>query len=288
MSRVAVLGTGAMGSRFARGWLAAGHEVAVWNRDAARLAPLIEAGAIAHATPAAAAEGADFVVSMLRDDAASREVWLGAGQGALRGLGVDAVALECSTLSPAWTRELAATFAAAGRRLVDAPVSGSVPQAEARQLVWLVGADATDLARVTPLLRDLGPEVLHAGAPGTGMALKLFVNAMLGVQLFAFGELLGMAEAEGLAPATAAAHFARTLVASPIVNRFGGIVAAGQTPGGFTIELLAKDFGYLALPSGAGPSAVTACAMALRAAVMAGAGGRHPALLGLPAALAAR
>ncbi|MEG8038587.1 NAD(P)-binding domain-containing protein [Sphingomonas sp. LR60] len=126
---IAFLGLGIMGAGMAHRLIAAGFDVVVWNRSPDKAAPLAAAGARVAATPAAAAQGAGVVVAMLADDVASRSAWLGA-DGALAAMAPGTVAIESSTLTVEWVRTLEAEAAAAGVRLLDAPVSGSRQQAE--------------------------------------------------------------------------------------------------------------------------------------------------------------
>ena len=146
MSKVAFLGLGAMGSRMAANLLKAGHAVTVWNRSPAAAEALVASGARKASSPMAAAESADFVFAMVCDDDASQNVWLDSTNGALAGMHPGAVAIESSTLTPEWIRELSEHFRAKGISLLDAPVSGSRPQAEAAQLVYLIGGDAKALS----------------------------------------------------------------------------------------------------------------------------------------------
>ena len=107
MAKISVLGLGAMGSRMASNLLRAGHSVTVWNRTPDAAAALVTAGAKQAATPKEAASHADFVLTMVRDNEASRKVWL-SDDGALAGMKKGAIAIESSTLTPSWTREIAA------------------------------------------------------------------------------------------------------------------------------------------------------------------------------------
>jgi len=140
MSKVAFLDLGAMGSRMAANLLKAGHTVTVWNRSPAAAEALVASGARKASSPKEAAKGADFVFAIVRDDDASQNVWLDSANGALAGMHPGAVAIESSTLTPEWIRELSEHFRAKGISLLDAPVSGSRPQAESAQLVYLIGA----------------------------------------------------------------------------------------------------------------------------------------------------
>ena len=103
-----------------------------------------------------------------------------------------AVAIESSTLTPEWIRELSQHFRAKGISLLDAPVSGSRPQAEIAQLVYLIGGDAKALSAAEPLLKVLGSSIQHVGPIGAGSLAKLTTNTLLGVQVDTVAELIGI------------------------------------------------------------------------------------------------
>ncbi|QCI79787.1 NAD(P)-dependent oxidoreductase [Hankyongella ginsenosidimutans] len=178
MAKIAFLGLGAMGARMAARLLAAGHDLTVWNRTEGRAADMLAQGARWMPTPRAAADGQDIVFSMLRDDDAATEVWL--GRTALDGLAEGAVGVECSTLSLPGIQRLAGAFAAAGRSFIDAPLAGSRPQAEAGSLIFLAGGEAADIEGVRPVLLAMGGALHHAGPTGAGCLAKLTVNALFG------------------------------------------------------------------------------------------------------------
>jgi 3-hydroxyisobutyrate dehydrogenase len=245
MFEVAVLGLGAMGSRMAARLLQAGHVVTVFNRSPAPAEPLLARGAHWAATPREAAQGADFVISMVRDDEASRTVWTDATHGALHGMSAAAVAIESSTLSPQWVRELAALAQQQIVTLVDAPVVGSRPQAETGQLIYLVGGEAQTVERLDLLLRAMGGAVHHTGPVGSAALIKLMVNALFGMQAAAMAELLGLAQASGLNAAKALEIMAATPVISPAAKGASAAMLAGQFAPLFPLELVDKDFGYL-------------------------------------------
>jgi 3-hydroxyisobutyrate dehydrogenase len=258
MGKIAFLGMGAMGSRMAARLLGAGHALTVWNRNPDRCGPLVEQGAVLAGTPLEAATGAEFVFSMVRDDPASREVWLHPTTGALGGLSAHAVGLECSSVSPEWARTLAKHASDAGRVLLDAPVAGSRPQVEAGQLIWLVGGDADALARVRPLLELLGT-VQYAGDSGAGAVMKMAVNTLLAIQVAAAAELLGMVSRSGIDLAKAVAILAATPVCSPALKAAAGGMVARQFAPLFPVELIEKDLGYaIADAKGAMPVAAAA------------------------------
>jgi 3-hydroxyisobutyrate dehydrogenase len=241
MAGVAVLGAGQMGSRMVRRLLDAGHDVVVWDRTPGRVGPLVEAGAGTAPTPREAALGAEVVLSMVRDAEASRAVWLADDLGALHGLRAGAVAVESSTTTVAWVRELAGRVAAEGRGFLDAPVVGSTPQAEAGALIQFVGGDAAVVDQVAPVLGAFAGTVRHVGEPGQAMALKLAVNALFAVQVAAMGELLGALRREGLDPAGVAQVLAELPPVSPALRGATAAMTSGQATPTFQVRLVEKD-----------------------------------------------
>lgn len=245
MARIAFIGLGRMGGGMAARLIGAGHALSVWNRSSAKCAPLIARGAVEAATPAAAARGADAVFSMVADDAASRAIWLGP-DGVLTTARAGAFAIECSTLSAAWVRELAA--AARGKALdyIDCPVTGLPDAAASGQLALLVGASADNLARARPLLEPLGKTIRHFGDVGAGTGFKLINNLLGAVHIAALAEAIVLGERMGLDRETMIAALQGGAAASPQVVRFSRPMAErafSATPT-FTTGLRHKDASY--------------------------------------------
>ena len=244
MTNITVLGLGAMGSRMAHNLLRAGYAVTVWNRDPSRADALVAAGAALAPTPAAAVKRADVVLSLLKDDQAARSVWLEQADAAIEGMPATAVAVECSTLSADRSRSQQAALGARGLDYLEAPLVGSRPQAEAAQLIHLVGGDEELLARVEPVLRVSAAAIHHVGPVGAGMAAKLGVNALFAIQVAALGEFLyGLARA-GVGAADAVELLAGLPVASPALIGAGRLVAGENYAPLFPIELVLKDLQY--------------------------------------------
>ncbi|MEV2279040.1 NAD(P)-dependent oxidoreductase [Nocardiopsis sp. NPDC049922] len=242
---IAVLGLGAMGSRMAHRLLATGeHHLTVWNRSPEATKPLVEAGATPAATPALAAADRDLVVSMLRDDDAGRDVWLSPDDGALAAMAPGGIAVDCSTVTPGFSNELATRGARHGVTWLDAPVVGSRPQAEAGALIFLVGGDPASLCRVTPVLRQLGAAVHHMGSTGSGARMKLVVNALFAVQVAAVAELVGALDGTDLDPARAVDVLTATPVTGPASAGAATAMLGRTFPAAFPIELVAKDLAY--------------------------------------------
>ena len=250
MSNIAFLGLGNMGVRMCQHLLDAGHQVVVWNRTAVRAKPLLSLGATMALTPKLAVANADVVFSMLRDDAASSEVWLHKQQGALMALKAEALAVECSTVSVGHFDKLVNRFEAHGRDIICAPVAGSLPQAEQKKLIFLVGAGQAQLMRIQPLLNIMGAVVHHVGEGRSGVVLKLMVNSLLGVQVSLLAELLGFCDKFDVNPIKAMDILAQLPVVSPaLASAAQGMLAKNFAPN-FPIDLVAKDFKLLLADAG--------------------------------------
>jgi 3-hydroxyisobutyrate dehydrogenase-like beta-hydroxyacid dehydrogenase len=275
--KIAVLGLGAMGSRMAANFIAAGHDVAVYNRSPGPAQAFAGRARLA-SSPCAAATGADMVLSIVRDDGAARDVWLRPGEGALAGLAKNAVAIESSTVTPGWVAELGKAVATHGGAFLDAPVVGSLPQLEARQLIFVVGGNAADLARVAPALSATAGAIHHVGPNGAGATMKLTVNALLGIQVAAMAELLSFIERAGLEKQKAVDILSAMPVASAAGKGVLSLMAADDFTTRFAIELAEKDLGYalaVAETNGASLPATAAARAVFATAVKQGLGGAN-------------
>jgi 3-hydroxyisobutyrate dehydrogenase len=240
---VALLGTGTMGFGMAGRLLTAGFTVAVWNRNAARAAPLVERGARLAQTPGDAATAADVIIAMVADDDASRAVWLG-DSGALASAKSGAVLIDCSTLSPRWIAELFTTAAARGFGVLDAPVTGSRVQAASGELTFLVGGDDAVLDRVRDVLGAMSRAIVHVGPTGSGATLKLVNNFVCGVQVAALAEALALMERSGLAVERALPVLLDGAPGSPLVKGVAQRMVARDPTVNFSVALMGKDLGY--------------------------------------------
>ncbi len=244
MTKITVLGMGAMGSRMALSLLKAGYEVTVWNRSRDKTNWVANAGAKVADTPRTAVQDADFAIAMVRDDEASKQVWLDPETGAMRGLSGKAIAIESSTLTVAWIQELGRQFQDRGIAFLDAPVAGTLPQAEAAQLIYFVGGDAEAFANSKPIFQTMGSMVHYVGLLGSGITIKLAVNAIFAIQVSAMGELIGLMRQCGLHEAKATEIITSTPVCSPAVKAAAGAMVARRFSPLFPIELVEKDLNY--------------------------------------------
>lgn len=241
--RAAILGLGIMGSGMARRLLSAGFPVAVYNRNAEKTTPFARAGAFVAGSPREAACQADVIISMVADDSASRNVWLGEN-GALAGAARGSVLIESSTLTAGWVKELSAAAVQRGCEFLDAPVTGSKPQAASGELLFLVGGSASALATARPVLSVLGHEIVHLGPTGSGSLLKLINNFMCGVQAASLAEAVSLIEAGGLDRSKAESILTSGAPGSTIVKRASARAAANDFTPNFPLRLMAKDLGY--------------------------------------------
>ncbi len=191
-------GIGLMGLPMCRRLLAAGYPLTVWNRNPAKCAALVEAGARQVASPAELCEHADIVMLCLADTAVVREVVFGAGGIAERAKS-EQLLVDFSSLEPTATREMAAQLAQrAGMGWLDAPVSGGVVGAEAGSLAIMVGGAAADLERVRPVLLSLGQRVTHMGGVGAGQVTKACNQMIVACNALVIAEVVALAEQAGV------------------------------------------------------------------------------------------
>jgi 3-hydroxyisobutyrate dehydrogenase len=196
---VAFLGLGIMGSRMAANLDAAGFPLTVWNRTSARAEEFAAAhpGVAVAGTPAQAAAGSDFVVTMVVDGPQVEQVLLGE-DGVASGARPGTLCIDCSTIGPAATEAIAERLAAHDVRLLDAPVTGSSPRAEDGTLTIMAGGSDADFAAAQPLLEAMGRLIVHAGPLGHGQAVKLINNAVAAINATTVGQALIVGARSGL------------------------------------------------------------------------------------------
>jgi 3-hydroxyisobutyrate dehydrogenase len=260
VAKISFLGLGAMGSRMATNLIKSGHQLTVWNRNPGATQPLIAAGAQSAQTPKEAANGAEFVIAMLRDDEASRQVWLDQHSGALAGMADGAIAIESSTLTVDWIRELATHMRERRSSFLEAPVVGSTPQAEAAQLIYFAGGDRETLAQSEAVLKTMGTSIHHVGTVGAAALAKLATNTLLGIHVTVLAELIGMLKHSGTDVSCVLKAVAQTPTWSPVAQRVSDLMLAGNFAPQFPVELIEKDFGYTLSSIGSDSAAPTIAA----------------------------
>jgi 3-hydroxyisobutyrate dehydrogenase/2-hydroxy-3-oxopropionate reductase len=242
MTVVAVIGLGAMGSRLARRLLDAGHEVVVWNRTPEKATPLVDLGAMPADTPAEATRRAEAVITMVSDPPALHAVTEGP-TGVVAGATSSVTVLEMSTVGPGAVARLASMLPE-GAGLLDAPVLGSVAEADAGSLHVFVGGPDPLAERWMPLLSTFGSPI-HVGPLGAGASAKLVANLTLFGVLGVLGEALALAGGLGLSEEAAFDVLAATPLAEQAERRRPAIEAA-EYPPRFRLSLALKDADLIA------------------------------------------
>jgi 3-hydroxyisobutyrate dehydrogenase len=223
--RIGIAGTGRMGAAIATRLLGQGHEVAVWNRTAAKTAPLAAAGAQVVATPEALAARSEAVITILTDAAAIDATYRGPG-GLLAGDVKGKLFIEMSTVRPETQRGLAESVRAQGAMLVECPVGGTTGPAKEGKLFGFAGGAEADVARARPILERLCRRIEHVGPVGAGASMKLAINLPLLVFWQAFGEALALTQPLGLDAARLMDIFVDTSGAPNMLKARSPLVAA--------------------------------------------------------------
>jgi 3-hydroxyisobutyrate dehydrogenase len=238
------IGLGGMGSRMAGRLLAAGYDLTVYNRNRERARSLEAHGARVAATPRGLAAGADIILSSLADDEAVESVMRGA-EGALAAARPGTVFIEMSTVSPEIPRKLCEEAGRTRVQFLDAPVSGSTPQAEQGQLVIFVGGEEAVYNQCRPVLGVLGKASFYLGASGSGATMKLCVNALLGLGMQALAEAIAFGLKSGLDRERLLDALAETAVLSVSQKSKLENARADSYPATFPLRLMYKDFGLI-------------------------------------------
>jgi 3-hydroxyisobutyrate dehydrogenase len=197
MARIGFIGLGNMGGPMARNLVKAGHDVTGFDLSTEALDRLVAAGGHRAATAAAAADGAEVVVTMLPEGRHVEAVYLGAN-GLVARVPAATLLIDCSTVEVETARRVNAAAAARGIAMIDAPVSGGVGGATAGTLTFMVGGSEQAFGRAKPILDAMGKTIVQAGGPGNGQAAKICNNMILGISMIAVSEAFALAEKLGL------------------------------------------------------------------------------------------
>lgn len=246
---IAFIGLGNMGAPMARNLLKAGHSLSLFDLNTTVLAELAAEGGHICASPCAAAQGAELVITMLPAAAHVRSVWLGE-DGVLAGISEGVPAVDCSTIDPQTARDVAAVAAKQGVQLADAPVSGGTGGAQAGTLTFMVGAPLALFDTLQPVLAQMGRNIVHCGDVGTGQVAKICNNLLLGISMVGVSEAMALGAALGIDTHVLAGVINSSTGrcwSSEVYNPWPGIVetapAARGYTGGFGAELMLKDLG---------------------------------------------
>jgi 3-hydroxyisobutyrate dehydrogenase-like beta-hydroxyacid dehydrogenase len=248
MANLGFIGLGVMGSELVNRLLSKGHSVVGYNRTRSKAEWLVKKGMKWGDSPRAVAEAADVIFSMVTNSAALAAITEGP-EGILAGLTPGKIFADISTVSPAFSREVAAKVRAKGCDMVDCPVSGSVITLQQGNLSVMVGGRPETFERIKPILLDIGPKVTYVGDNGLALVMKIAANLSLAVQMLAFSEGVLLAEKSGIKREVAVDVLINSAVASPMIKYRGPFVLQLPPEAWFNVNMMQKDM-LLALELG--------------------------------------
>ncbi len=238
--RVGFIGLGAMGSRMAANLQKSGSRLTVFNRTRDKAESLLAKGATWGTTPAAVAEQAEVLFTMLAHPAAVEEAALGQN-GFLYRLQPHALWVDCSTVNPSFSREMASLAQKRKQRFLDAPVAGSREPAARGELVFFVGGDPADLEACRLLLQTMGSKIVHVGGHGMGSALKMVNNLLLASSMAAFAEGLVLGQALGISQQNLLDFLLGTALVAPYLAGKRAKIEHGDYAAEFPLQWMQKD-----------------------------------------------
>ncbi|TCS39058.1 3-hydroxyisobutyrate dehydrogenase [Paucimonas lemoignei] len=244
---IGFIGLGNMGAPMAANLLKAGQAVVVCDINAAAVDAAVALGAVAAASPQEVAAQCSLVFTVLPTPKHVRQVYTGA-QGIMDGAAPGTFLVDCSTVDPQTARELIATASARGLRMADAPISGGTIGAKAGTLTFMVGAEAELFARLEPVLRHMGKNIIDCGGPGNGQVVKICNNLLLAISMTATSEAMSLGVNLGVDPhvlASAINSSSGRCWSSDTYNPWPGVSpdapASHGYVGGGSIETVLKD-----------------------------------------------
>src|ERR1700704_882961 len=248
MANLGFVGLGVMGSEMVNRLLGKGHSVTGYNRTRSKGEWLVKKGMKWADSPHAVVAAADVTFSMVTNSAALGAVMNGP-DGMLAGAGPGKIFVDMSTVSPSYSREIAAKVREKGGDMVDSPVSGSVITLQEGKLSVMVGGRKETFEKVKSILLDIGPKVTHVGDNGLALVMKIACNLSLAVQMLAFSEGVLLAEKSGIKREVAVDVLTHSVIGSPMVQYRGPFVLAMPEEAWFNVNMMQKDM-LLALELG--------------------------------------
>ena len=247
---IGFIGLGNMGAPMAHNLLKAGHQLSVFDLNAAAVENLVGAGALPVDSPTAIAQGnAELIITMLPAAPHVKSVYLGEN-GLIASSRAGVMLIDCSTIDPHSAREVAKAAAEHGNPMLDAPVSGGTGGAAAGTLTFMVGGSDADFDRAQPILAAMGKNIVHCGAAGNGQVAKAANNMLLGISMIGVAEAMALGVALGMDAKTLAGVINTSsgrCWSSDTYNPFPGVLdnvpASLGYSGGFGSDLMLKDLG---------------------------------------------
>ena len=248
MANLGFVGLGVMGSEMVSRLLSKGHTVTGYNRTRAKAQRLIDRGMKWGDSPRAVCAAADVTFSMVTNEKALAAVMEGP-DGILSAVAPGKFLIDMSTVSPHYSRSVAAKAREKGADMIDAPVSGSVVTLQEGKLSVMVGGRRETFDRLKPILDDIGPKVTYVGDNGLALSMKIATNLSLAVQMMAFCEGVLLAEKSGIAREVAVDVLTNSAIASPMIKYRGPFVLTMPAEAWFDVNMMQKDM-MLALDMG--------------------------------------
>jgi 3-hydroxyisobutyrate dehydrogenase-like beta-hydroxyacid dehydrogenase len=266
-TRLGFIGIGNMGSRIAKRLLEHGYQLIAYNRSREAAEALVKYGATVADSIAMLASEADVILSSLTNDAAVKSVYTDS-QGVFAHLRRGSAIIEMSTILPATSRELYELSREAGVKFLDSPVSGSTPAAEEGTLTLFCGGDEELFQAAQPIFSSIASQYFYLGGSGSGTAMKLVANTLLGVGMQAIAESVALGQKEGLDRHRLLEVLSHTAVIAPAhLGKLSRADVEDYSPQ-FAIRLMNKDFGLVLETAAAAkvPMPATAAAFQINAA----------------------
>jgi 3-hydroxyisobutyrate dehydrogenase len=240
MATIAFIGTGVMGRSMAGHLLTAGHTLHVHNRTKAKAQALLDAGAIWHDTPGAAAAQAEFVITIVGFPQDVEQTYLAPG-GVIASARPGAVLIDMTTSSPALARRIAESASAQGLAALDAPVTGGDVGAREARLSIMVGGNESAFAKAKPLFEKMGKIIVHHGEAGAGQLCKLSNQIAIASVMMSWCEALAFGKSAGLDPARVLESIGGGAAGSTAMTVLAPRALKGDFAPGFYVKHFLKD-----------------------------------------------
>lgn len=259
--KIGFIGLGIMGSQMAANLQKQGHDLVIYNRTKEKARRLLQNGATWAKTPASVGSKVEILFTMLSEPEAVRETALGE-TGFLTTMKAGSLWVDCSTVNPKFSHQMAAEAAKKQLCFIDAPVTGSRVPAEKGQLTFLVGGSNEDVQKVIPLLNAMGQKIIHAGGTGMGVSLKLVFNLLLAETMLAFSEGLVLGESLGLKRELIFDTLQGSIVIGAAAINKRPMIESGNYPPDFPLQWMRKDLEMISLAAYENQSALPSAALA--------------------------
>lgn len=238
--KIGWIGLGKMGKPMSSQLLNAGYDLKVYNRTTKKEEALESKGAKTAASPKELMENCDLIFLMISDDPAVHDTFEGEN-GILKADAKDKIVINMSTVSPEVSKEMAEKLRQKGNDYLDAPVSGSVKQAEEASLVVIVGGKKEAYEKARPVLEKIGKKTVYVGDTGVGNSAKLAVNTFLGIVTQGLAEVIEFSRHLNVKTEDLMDIINNSALGSPFVKIKGQAVMDEDYNAAFTLTHLTKD-----------------------------------------------